>query len=150
LPIELRNGIKGTTYGIEAWGTAQLTPWWRISLGGSTLHKDFHVRDDRIDLAPRNSLGVDPRWQVTGRSQMDLTPKLNLTLDVRGVDNLDLPPRVPGYVEAGGQLAYRLTDQVELFVAGRNLLHRTHLENGDPAASQLAKRSIYAGTRLRF
>ena len=150
LPIELRNGIEGTTYGIEAWGTAQLTPWWRLSLGGTTLHKDFHVRDGRVDLQPRNSLGVDPRWQVTGRSQMDLTPKLNLTLDVRGVDNLDLPPRVPGYVEAGGQLAYQLTDQVELFVAGRNLLHRTHLENGDPAASQLAKRSIYAGTRLRF
>jgi iron complex outermembrane receptor protein len=150
LPVELRNGAKGTTYGIEAWGTAQLTPWWRLSLGGSTLHKDFHVRDDRVDLQPRNSLGADPRWQVTGRSQMDLTPKLNLTLDVRGVDNLDLPPRVPGYVEAGGQLAYQLSDQVELFVAGRNLIHRTHLENGDPAASQLAKRSIYAGTRLRF
>jgi iron complex outermembrane receptor protein len=150
LPIQLLNGIKGHTYGIEAWGTAQLAPWWRLSLGGSALHKDLHVKAGRLDLQPRNSLGVDPDWQVTGSSQMDLTPKLKLTLDVRGVDELDLPPEVPGYVEAGGQLAYSWRSNVELFVAGRNLLHRSHRENGDPGASQLARRSIYLGTRLRF
>jgi len=150
IPIELLNGRKGHSYGIEAWGKAQVTPWWRLSFGVSTLHKNFHVIDDRVDLQPRNSLGADPHWRVIGSSDMDLTPKLRLTLDMRGVGALDLPPRVPGYVEAGGQLAYQFSDQVELFVAGRNLLHRTHLENGDPAASQLAKRSIYAGTRLRF
>ena len=69
---------------------------------------------------------------------------------MRGVGALDLDPRVPGYVEAGGQLAYDLDDRVELFVAGRNLLHRTHAENGDPGASQVARRTVYAGTRLRF
>ena len=150
LPIRLRNGIKGHTFGIGAWGTAQVAPWWRLTLGGSALHKDLHLKDGRRDLQPRNSLGVDPDWQIAGSSQMDLTPKLKLTLDVRAVDELDLPPEVPGYVEAGGQLAYALRNGVDLFVAGRNLLHRTHRENGDPAASQLAKRSIYAGTRLRF
>lgn len=150
LPIELENGIKGTTYGIEAWATAQLMPWWRIKLGGTTLHKNLHTKDDRVDLQPRNSLGVDPHWQFTGSSEMDVTPRLKVTLDVRGVAHLDLPPRVPGYVEAGGQLSYKLNDAVDLFVAGRNLLHRTHLENGDPGASQLAKRTIYAGTRLSF
>ena len=38
---------------------------------------------------------------------MDLTPKLRLTLDVRGVGALDLAPRVPGYVEAGGAARLR-------------------------------------------
>lgn len=149
IPIELLNGRKGRSYGIEAWGKAQVTPWWRLSFGVSTLHKNFHVVDDRVDLQPRNSLGADPRWRVIGCSDMDLTPKLRLTLDMRGVGALDLPPRVPGYVEAGGQLDYALTNHLELFVAGRNLIHRTHLENGDPAA-QLAKRAIYAGARTRF
>ena len=148
-PIELLNGRKGTTYGIEAWGKAQVTPWWQLSLGATTLHKNFHVVDHRVDLFPRNSLGADPHWQVVGSSDMQLTPKLKLALDVRGVAPLDLPPHVPGYVDAGGQLAYALTDRIALFLAARNLLHRTHLENGDPAA-QLVKRSIYAGTRLRF
>jgi iron complex outermembrane receptor protein len=150
IPIELLNGRKGTSYGMGAWAKAQVTPWWRLSLGATTLHKNFHVIDDRVDLQPRNSLGADPHWQVVGSSDMKLTSKLGLTLDVRGVGPLDLPPRVPGYVEAGGQLGYALTERIELFVAARNLLHGTHLENGDPGAAQLAKRSIYAGTRLRF
>src|SRR5690348_263795 len=150
IPIELLNGRKGHSYGIEAWGKAQILPWWRLSLGATTLHKNFHVVDDRVDLQPRNSLGADPHWQVVASSDMDLTRKLKLTLDLRGVGELDLAPEVPGYVEAGGQLAYDFNDRVELFVAGRNLLHHTHLENGDPGASQLATRSIYAGTRLRF
>jgi iron complex outermembrane recepter protein len=81
---------------------------------------------------------------------MDLTSKLKLTLDLRGIGKLDRSPEVDGYVEAGGQLAYDLDDRIELFVAGRNLLHRTHAENGDPGAAQLARRTIYAGTRLRF
>ena len=150
IPIELLNGRKGRSYGIEAWGKAQVLPWWRLSLGATTLHKSFHVVDSRIDLQPRNSLGADPHWQVVGSSDMDLTSKIRLTLDVRGVGPLDLAPEVPGYVEAGGQLAYDLNDRVELFVAGRNLLDRTHAENGDPAASQVAHRTVYAGTRLRF
>jgi iron complex outermembrane recepter protein len=149
-PIELLNGRKGTSYGIEAWAKAQLTRWWRVSLGATTLHKNFHVIDERVDLQPRNSLGADPHWQVVGSSDMDLTRKLRLTLDIRGVRPLDLPPHVPSYVEAGGQLAYALTDRIELFVAGQNLIHGTHLENGDPGQAQLARRSIYAGTRLRF
>ena len=148
-PIELLNGREGSTYGVEAWGKAQLTQWWRLSLGATTLHKNFRVVDSRVDLIPRNSLGADPRWQVVGSSEMDLMPKLRFTLDVRGVGPLDLPPDVPGYVDAGANLAYALTDRMELFIAGRNLLHHTHLENGDPAA-QLVKRSLYAGTRLRF
>jgi iron complex outermembrane receptor protein len=148
-PIELLNGRKGSTWGVEAWGKAQVTPWWRLSLGGSTLRNAFRVVDDRVDLFPRNSLGADPKWQFVGSSDMDLTPKLRLTLDLRGVGPLDLPPDVPGYVEAGGKLGYALDERVELFLAARNLLHRTHLENGDGSA-QLIKRSVYAGTRLRF
>jgi iron complex outermembrane receptor protein len=150
IPIELLNGRKGHSYGVEAWGKAQIRAWWRLSLGATALHKDFHVVDSRVDLQPRNSLGADPHWQVVASSDMDLAPKVKLTLDVRGVGALDLPPAVPGYVEAGGQLAYDVTDQVELFVAARNLLHRTHLENGDPGAAQFARRTVFAGTRLRF
>ncbi|MGE5563018.1 MAG: TonB-dependent receptor plug domain-containing protein [Bacillota bacterium] len=150
IPIALLNGRKGRSYGIEAWGKAQVAPWWRLSLGATTLHKSFHLMGDRVDLQPRNSLGADPHWQVIGSSDMDLTPKLRLTLDVRGVARLDIPPAVPGYVDAGGSLGYDFNDRVELFVAARNLLHRTHLENGDPGAAQLARRSIYAGARLHF
>jgi len=148
-PIELLNGRKGKSWGVEAWGKAQVTPWWRVSFGVSNLHNAFEVVGDRVDLIPRNSLGADPKWQFVGSSDMDLTPRLGLTLDVRRVGALDLPPDVPAYVEAGGNLGYSLSERIELFVAARNLLHRAHLENGDGSA-QLIRRSVYAGTRLRF
>lgn len=150
LPIRLLNGIRGKSYGVEAWGKAQLAPWWRLSLGVATLWKDFHTKDGRVDLAPRNSLGIDPKWQVLARSQFDIAPGLRLTLNGRAVGELQQDPGLDGYAEAGGQLSYDLTDEIELFVAGRNLLHRTHAENDDTGAGQLAKRSLYAGTRLRF
>jgi iron complex outermembrane receptor protein len=35
--FQLMNGAEGRTYGVEAWGTAQLSPWWRASLGVSSL-----------------------------------------------------------------------------------------------------------------
>ena len=32
-PVELLNGRRGHTYGIEAWAKAQVTPWWRALAG---------------------------------------------------------------------------------------------------------------------
>ena len=146
----LANGSKGRTYGIEAWGNAQLTPGWRVALGASTLWKDLHQKDGHVDFARRNALGNDPGWQVTGRSDWDLTPRLQLTLNARAVGRIDMDPEIGSYVEAGGQLAFQATDAIELFVAGRNLLHRTHLESNDPSAAQLVKRTLYAGARAHF
>lgn len=148
--FKLLNGSEGRTYGIEAWGNAQVAPTWRLALGVSTLWKDLHDKPGHTELIPRNSLGNDPGWQVTGRSDWDLTPRLQLSLDARAVGKIEMAPEIGSYVEAGGQLAYQATPAIELFVAGRNLLHRTHLESNDPTAAQLAKRMVYAGARARF
>jgi iron complex outermembrane receptor protein len=148
--FQLRNGSEGTTYGIEAWGTAQIMPHWRASVGISTLWKDLHVKVGRIDFARRNTFGNDPKWQVIGRTEFDLTDRLQLALNARGVGRIEEEPEIDPYVEAGGDLTYRLTKAIDLFVAGRNLLHRAHLESNDPGASQLVRRSIYAGARARF
>jgi iron complex outermembrane receptor protein len=153
LPIQLRNGLKGRSYGIEAWATMQPATWWRLSFGTATLWKDFHVADGQINLSKRNSLGNDPNWQVRTRSDFQLTPKLALQVNARAVGEInaiDALPKVKSYVEAGGRLAYQLSERIELYVAGRNLLHKTHIENNDPAQGQAAERSVIAGTRLLF
>jgi len=150
LPIQLMNGLEGNSYGLEAWGSAQLTSWWRLSFGLSTLFKDFRVKPGHFDLAQRDSLGHDPDFQLFARSQMNLTDRLQATAALRYVDSIDSAPPIGGYVEADASLSYRLSDLVELYVAGRNLLHRTHIESNDAQRGQLVQRSIYAGTRLRF
>jgi len=150
LPLRLLNGRKGISYGIEGWGSLQVAPTWRMSFGAATLWKNLELKEGHQDLAPRNSLGNDPKWQVMARSELDMTPRLRLDLNIRGVGDLDQELKIGSYVELGGRLAYQLSDMIELYAAGRNLLHRDHAESNDPDAGQLAQRSIQAGTRLRF
>jgi len=148
--FQLMNGEEGRTYGIEAWGNAQLARGWRASLGVSTLWKDLHNKPGHLDLAVRNSLGNDPTWQVTARTDVNLTSRFHLTLNARAVGPIDQAPKIGSYVEAGGELAFDATKRLQLFVAGRNLLHKTHVESNDPSGAQLAERTIYAGARARF
>ncbi len=150
LPIRLRNGLQGHTYGIEAWGSAQVMPWWRLNLGLATLWKDFEVKAGRVDLAAGGSLGRDPEYQFLARSQMNLTDRLEINAGLRWIGSIDATPRIGSYVEADARIAYRLGERLELFLAGRNLLHRRHAENNDPQRGQLPERSLVAGSRVRF
>ncbi len=149
LPIRLQNSLKGETYGAEAWLTHQLSSRWRASLGAAVMDKDFRLKNGAVDLANRASLGADPDYQLVARSQIDLTRRLQLDLGLRGVEDLGSTD-IGGYVEADARLAWRVSDPVELYVAGSNLLHKSHVESNDSTRAQRIRRSVYLGTRLRF
>ncbi|WP_206185392.1 TonB-dependent siderophore receptor [Sphingosinicella sp. CPCC 101087] len=150
LPIRLSNGWKGHSYGVEAWSSTQLTAWWRVNLGLATLWKDFELKPGRIDLAAGGSLGHDPEYQLLARTQMDVAQGLRLDAGLRRVGELEATPGIGGYVEADARLGYRVSEDLELFVAGRNLLHRDHAESDDVQRGQAAERSLLAGTRVTF
>lgn len=154
LPIRLANGLKGDSYGLEAWATQQLTPWWRINLGLSTLSEDFRVKRGHVDLANGDSLGSDPDYQITVRSQMNLGDRVKLDVQARMVGDLGSPEldgsELDGYVEADARLGWELTDRIELYVAGHNLLHKRHYETPLADRGQPIERSVQAGTRLLF
>lgn len=149
LPIRLQNSLKGRTYGAEAWLTQQLSSRWRASLGVAALDKDFRLKNGAVDLADRASLGADPDYQIIARSQIDLTGRLHLDVGLRGVDDLGASG-IGGYVEADARLAWRVSEPIELYVAGNNLLHKSHVESDDAQRAQRIRRSVYLGTRLRF
>jgi iron complex outermembrane recepter protein len=148
-PIQLRNSLEGRTYGVEAWAVHQLASWWRATLGFFALGKDFHLKAGAVDIANRASLGTDPDYQILARSNFNLTDRLQLDLGLRGRDDLGAT-NIGGYVEADGRLSWQVSDSIELYAAGANLLHRTHAESSDPARGQRSRRSVFAGTRLRF
>jgi iron complex outermembrane recepter protein len=150
LPIQLMNGLEGHTYGVEAWGSAQLASWWRLNLGMSTLFKSFRVKPGHADLAQGDSLGHDPDFQLFARSLWSLSDRLQANASLRYVGAIDSAPPIGAYVEADASLSYRLSDLLELYIAGRNLLHRAHLESEDAQRAQLVQRSVHVGTRLRF
>ena len=149
LPIMLGNSLKGHSYGIEAWATQQVASWWRMKLGLATLGKSFKVKDGHVDITGGESAGNDPDFRILVRSQMDVADNVQLDLGLRTVDDLERP-RVASYVEADARLGWRVSDNLELYVAGRNLLHASHEESGEPERSQRIERSIHAGTRILF
>lgn len=153
LPIQLMNGLRGRTYGVEAWSASQLAPWLRLNLGLSALWKRFREQPGHADLAQRDALGHDPHLQLFLRAELNPVERLRLNLGLRRIGGLEASggePAISAYVEADANLTYRLTDTLEFYVAGNNLLHETHLESSDSARATLAQRSLYLGTRLRF
>lgn len=149
LPLHVGNGMNGRTWGVEAWGAYDVTPWWRLSAGASTLHKEFDLDPDSRDTSGLQAGGNDPSYQLMLRSQMQMNDRFTVDLRLRAVD--DLPdPAVPAYVEAAANLSYRLTDSVSLSVTGRNLLDDHHPETGAPAERREPMRSLYAGLRWSF
>lgn len=149
LPVRLENGLKGETFGVEAWATGQMAPWWRISAGIATLDKEFELKTGRVDIENGISLGNDADFQTRLRSQIDLGDHVELDAMLRVVDRKP-DPRVKAHAEADVRLAWRPSEAIELFVAGRNLLHERFDESGDGERAQLIPRSVVAGTRLTF
>ncbi|MGZ8346713.1 MAG: TonB-dependent receptor plug domain-containing protein [Allosphingosinicella sp.] len=150
LPIRLSNGWEGESYGVEAWGSAQLMPRWRINLGLATLWKDFELKPGRVDLAAGDSLGHDPEYQLLARTQVEIVEGLAFNAGLRWVGALQSGPGIGDYVEADARLSFAVNEQLELYIAGRNLLHGRHLESDDVQRGQSPRRSLFAGTRVVF
>ena len=147
LPLSFTNGGAGEAWGVEAWGSYDLTDRWRISAGLSTLEKDFAAPASALDISGLASVGDDPGYQFLMRSQSQLTDRLELDLRVRAVDSL---AAVDSYVEADARLGWRLTDTLELSVTGQNLIEERRVETGDPVRRRAFGRSVFAALRVSF
>ncbi|MDB5423092.1 MAG: TonB-dependent receptor [Phenylobacterium sp.] len=138
LPIFLANQLGGTTRGVEVWGAYTVTPWWRLNFGVSTLKKNLKLDPGAIDLTHLQSAGQDPRYHALLRSQMNLGDRAALDVGLRRVGRVS-PSNVPAYFEADARIGYRLTDTLEVSLAGANLLHANHLESIDPSTAPVTR-----------
>lgn len=148
LPLQLGNDLRGNEYGIEAWGTQQLTPWWRLSAGGFWMKRDFGVRAGGADIGAA-SIGRDPPYQLQLRSQITLPQGFTLDAGLRAVGAIK-DPHINGYAEADARIGYQFQNGIELFAVGDNLLHASHLESNDIQRTQRIERSFSLGARFRF
>ncbi|MBA2920454.1 TonB-dependent receptor plug domain-containing protein [Sphingomonas horti] len=148
-PVRLANGIKGHSWGIEAWANAQLTDWWRLSAGIATLDKNFHLKPGATDIQNFISLGNDPDYNLQLGSRFDFTPSLGLDVQVRRYGSRP-NPHVPAYTDADARLGWRVSPAVELYLAGSNLLHDERPESEDVSRGQLVHRIVYLGARFGF
>jgi iron complex outermembrane receptor protein len=144
VPFRIDNGLEGESWGLEAWGDFQVTEGWRVSAGFSTLGKDFRVSEGFTDRSNLASVGHDPKFQGQLRSQARLTERLDLDARFRYVD--DVPAErtagyldAPAYAEADLRLSWRVTDRVEVSVAGINLLNASHPEATEPRRAEFRR-----------
>jgi iron complex outermembrane receptor protein len=151
LPIHVGNTMEGETYGVEAWADFDVTPWWRLSAGGTWLGKDIRLKPGSLDLAQFEAAGLDPDAWVKLRSQMRLGRNLDLDLNLRAYDDVPTSPiadyvGADGYVEANARLAWDVAEGIELSITGQNLLHDHHPEAPERRRLEIP-RSVQVGLR---
>jgi iron complex outermembrane receptor protein len=148
VPVHLANDLGGDTSGVEAWGAFAAAPWWRLSFGASTLAKDLRLDPGTADITRLQSAGQDPRYHALLRSQMNLGEHALLDIGLRNVGRVS-PSNVPAYTEADVRVAWRLTDALEVSLAGANLLHDRHLEAIDPSTAPVTyiPRTVFLSLR---
>jgi iron complex outermembrane recepter protein len=146
LPLVWGNLLEGTTYGLEAWGEVRVQSWWRLSGGFSTLHEDLRFKPGSVELLGLQQDGLDPKFQGSLKSSMELGRSFTLDGDLRYVGALPNDV-VPAYVEMNSRLGWNLTDRLQISVSGRNLLHARHVEYPGGDAIQ---RTVSADLQWRF
>jgi iron complex outermembrane receptor protein len=149
LPLLWDNKMRGSTYGIEAWATLQLTSWWRLSPTIRTLHQRLRFEESSSKLVGLQLAGDDPSHSESLRSSMDFGPRVTFDWILRHVGELPAP-RQSAYTELSARLAWRLSDHLELAVSGLNLLHSRHAEYPVSDRGELIERSALAQLRLNF
>jgi iron complex outermembrane receptor protein len=141
VPIQLRNGIVGDSYGVEAWAKYGLTEWWRLSLGANWLQRTQRLKPGRLDLTFGQSLGQDPPYQAQIRSEMNPFEDWEFDAGLRTIGHVKVRSAATGatkvlvgaYTELDLRIGWRVTPTSELSLQGFNLLHQRHLEANDPS-----------------
>lgn len=148
LPLQWGNGLRGRTYGVEAWADYRVAPWWRLSAGLNLLRERLRFKAGASGILGVAQAGNDPRHQASLRSSMNVAPNITLDANLRYVGALP-DPHVPSYVEMGSRIAWNVSDRLQLAASGFNLLHDHHQELAAPQADAVP-RSFYLEVQWRI
>jgi iron complex outermembrane recepter protein len=151
IPVRIENKIEGEIYGIEAWGEYRPREWWLLSAGVTWMEDDLRLKAGSTDPVGvnNNTLRNDPDYVASLRSRFDLPRGLHFDFGLRHMARLPAPV-VPAYTELDVRFGWAATDQLEVAVVGRNLLHDRHPEYGDATSRAFIDRSVIGQVRWQF
>lgn len=130
LPIDLRNGIKAQTKGVEISSTWDVTAWWRFKPSYSHMHLNAERSASSSDSSTVNQLqGDTPRHKVVIQSFFTLPGAFDLDLTYRYVSAIP-DQKVGSYSTGDVRLAKRIGRGIELSIVGQNLFQPHHAEYG--------------------
>jgi iron complex outermembrane receptor protein len=141
IPLHWGNGIKGSTYGLEAWADYSATDWWRLGAGLNLMGERLRFKPGSSGLLGLAQVGDDPRQVAKLKSSFTLPHGVMLDAFLRYYSALP-DPHVPAYTELTVRVAWAVTDKLRLAVSGQNLLNPKHQEFPAPNADAVP-RSVF-------
>jgi iron complex outermembrane receptor protein len=128
ITAQFRNDLFGFTTGGEIAPEWRLASYWRLRGSYSYLNMNISkIAGTALGGNPASVVGSSPRHEATAQSSVDISKKLQLELVYRYVSALSAVS-APAYSTGDARLGWRINSQVELSVAGRNLLQPHHVE----------------------
>jgi iron complex outermembrane receptor protein len=121
------NGIEGEVRGIEAWGSWQPQPAWRLDAGLLWLDKNLRLKPGSTDPTGPSNLGNDPRTQWSLRSIHRLGDRADLALAVRHADRLP-SPEIPAYTATDLTLNWTAGEGLRVALGVRDAFNNGHAE----------------------
>lgn len=159
-PISFANRMEGETYGLEIATTWVPKSWLKADLNYSYIKV---LMDDPSNLSfsvDRAAEGSSPRHQLSLRTRLRLARNLHLNLWGRYTDSLAAASltalrnniSVDEYFNLDANLSWELTEDLELTIAGQNLLDNRHLEFvAESLTSPIEiERSLYAKLTWKY
>lgn len=145
----LGNKMEGSSNGLEAWGTVQVTSSWRVSAGATLLDLDLRLKDDSTDPNGAPAAGNDPERQLFLRSSLNLPGNMEFDASVRHVGELP-NPHVPAYTAVDLRFGWRPSARLELSLTGQNVFDAGHVEFGNALTASEIERSFRVGLKWQF
>ncbi|MGZ8339355.1 MAG: TonB-dependent receptor plug domain-containing protein, partial [Telluria sp.] len=141
---------QGTGRGIEAWWRWQPAERWRLSGGVVAQRVKTSLKSESRDASGATGLANnDARQQWFLRSYFDVSTAHQVDLMMRY--NSGLPnPSVPAYAELDAQWTWKLGQNWEAALIGKNLLHSSHVEFGGAGGRSVFERTALLKLVNRF
>lgn len=127
VPFVVANQLNGHTYGGELAARFQILSWWRLQALYSNLQILLNTNRGSTDTTSETAENSSPTHQVSFRSLMDFTDRIELDCVLRYVNS------VPGlginsYIVSDVHIGWKLTKNIELSLVGQNLPVNHHPE----------------------
>lgn len=137
------NQASGTSRGLEAWGSWQVSPDWRLHGGVLLQDFDLALAPGSNDLSASTSMAyADPDYSGLLQSHWRFSDSIELNATLRHVDRLEVSG-VPAYTALDTHLQWSPAPRLQLSLGARNLLGDSHAEFGRSPARNVYERAIF-------
>ncbi len=148
-PQMLANKQEGESYGGELAADYRVSERWRVHAGYTDLRIHIWALPGSTDTSRGSAENHTPDRQFSVRSSADLGARWSLAGEYRYVGEIT-NQRLPAYGELDVRLAWHAARELDVSVAGQNLLHDHHAEFGTPTTLRQIERGVYGTIEWRF